>query len=45
MTGMKNDGILVEFHFVTLATNALVLCKTVLVLLKWYFAFLWSQPV
>lgn len=30
MTGMKNDGMLVEFYFVTLVTNALVLCKTVL---------------
>lgn len=27
---MKNDGILVEFYFVTLVTNALLLCKTVL---------------
>lgn len=26
MTGMKNDGSLVEFHFVTLVTNALVFC-------------------
>lgn len=26
MTGMKNDGSLVQFHFVTLVTNALVFC-------------------
>lgn len=35
MTEMKNDGILVKFCFVTLVTNALVLCKPVLLCFAW----------
>lgn len=37
---MKNDGILVEFYFVTLVTNALIFWETILC-----FAFLWLKLI
>lgn len=40
MTRMKNDGILVEFYFVTLVTNALIFWETILC-----FAFLWLKLI